>query len=348
MGGERPEQKKFDKLMEKMKNDEFKYTPKEEKEIDWAKYDKAQINEINNTLLLIRDMVDEACRRLKIEEVPKKKDRGRPSKPPGDLAKAVLMQQYFGVSNRVTEGLVNLFREKMEIRSRFSYKAIERAYEIPEVTLILQEVFKIAQEPIGDKEHIFSIDGSGVPTSTKQNWENDKKKGETKGYEKMIAMVGNQYKMISSVIFTENPEANESPYLEPLVLETAEKYDEVDLVTADAGYISRVNCDIIARIGAVPRIYPKRGITLRQKGSKAWTDMLLSFINDPQKWLEEYHSRSISETANSTYKRDFPVPLRRIMNVRRKQEAFARVCDYNLKRRCYLRYLEGIPLKVGG
>lgn len=31
-----------------------------------------------------------------------------------------------------------------------------------------------------------------------------------------------------------------------------------------------------------------------------------------------------------------------------KQEAFARVCDYNLKRRCYLRYLEGIPLKVGG
>ena len=348
MGGERPQQKKFNRLMEKLNNDEFKYTPKEEKEVDWAKYDKAQINEINNMLLLIRDMVDESCRRLKIEEVPGKKDIGRPPKPPRDLAKAVLMQQYFGVSNRVTEGLVNLFREKMEIRSRFSYKAIERAYEIPEVTLILQEAFKIVQEPISDKEHNFSIDGSGLPTSTKQNWEQDKKKSDTKGYEKMIAMVGTTYKMISSVTFTENPEANESPYLVPLVLETAEKYDEVDLVTGDAAYVSRDNCNIIASIGAIPRIYPKRGITLRQKGSKAWTDMLLSFINDPQKWLEEYHSRSISETANSTYKRDFPVPLRRKINVRRKQEAFARVCDYNLKRRCYLRYLEGIPLKVGG
>lgn len=70
----------------------------------------------------------------------------------------------------------------MQIRSRFSYKAIERAYEIPEVTMIMQEVFKIIQEPINDKEHNFSIDSSG---------------------------------MISSVVFTENPEANESPYLEP-------------------------------------------------------------------------------------------------------------------------------------
>ncbi len=194
-------------------------------------------------------------------------------------------------------------------------------YEIPAVTLILQEVFKIVQEPIGDKEHKFSIDGSGVPTSTKQNWEKDKKKSETKGYEKMVAMVGTTYKMISAVTLTENPEGNESPYLGHLVMETAKKYDEVDLVTGDAAYISRENCNTIASIGAVPRIYPKQGITLRQKGSKAWTGMLLSFINDPQKWLEEYHSRSISETANSTYKRDFPVPLRRRINVRRKQEA---------------------------
>jgi transposase len=123
---------------------------------------------------------------------------------------------------------------------------------------------------------------------------------------------------------------------------------KLTLIKADAGYISRANCNIIASIGAIPRIYPKRGITLKQRGSKAWTDMLLSFINDPQKWLEEYHSRSISETANSTYKRDFPIPFRRRINVRRKQEAFTRVCDYNLKRRCYLRYLEGIPLKIAG
>lgn len=95
---------------------------------------------------------------------------GRPPNSPGDLAKAILMQQYFGVSNRVAEGLVMLFREKMRIRSTFSYKTIERAYENPLVTLILHEVFRITQEPVIDREHNFGIDGSGLATSIKQNW----------------------------------------------------------------------------------------------------------------------------------------------------------------------------------
>ncbi len=236
-------------------------------------------------LLLIRDMVGEACNRLKIEETLDKKERGRPPKPPGDLAKAVLMQQYFGVSSRVTEGLVNLFREKMQVHSRFSYKAIERAYEIPEVTMVLQEVFRISREAMDDKEHSFALDGSGLPTSIKQNREQDKNKSETKGYEKMITMVGTTYKMISAVTFTENPNANESPYLEPLLIQTAEKYDSIELVRGDAAYISRKNCNIISGIGATPGIYPEKGITLKQKGSKAWTEMLLAFINDPQRWL---------------------------------------------------------------
>ena len=101
-------------------------------------------------------------------------------------------------------------------------------------------------------------------------------------------------------------------------------------------------------MGAIPRIYPKEGLTLKMRGSSAWTEMLLTLINDPQKWLEEYHCRSISETVNSTFKRDFPAPLRKKINVRRKQEAFLRVCDYDLKRLCYLRYLEDLDIRVGG
>jgi transposase len=349
MGGINPNQKKFNELLKKMKNDEFKYIPKEEKQIDWAKYDKAQINEINNMLLLMRDMADEASRRLKIDELLNG-GPGRPPVSPRDLAKAILMQQYFGVSNRVAEGLVLLFREKMRIRNTFSYKTIERAYENPLVTLILHEVFRMTQEPVNDREHSFGIDGSGLSTSIKQNWAKDKNcKGKaTKGYEKMIAMVGTSYKLFSAVTFTENPRANESPYLEPLLMETAEIYEDINTVTADSAYLSRHNCSVISSIGATPRIYPKTGITLKQKGSKAWTDMLLQFIDNPQKWLEEYHPRSISETANSTYKRDFPIPLRRKIDVRRKQEAFTRACDYNLKRLCYLKYLEGLPTIVGG
>ncbi|MFQ5815713.1 MAG: transposase [Candidatus Hydrothermarchaeaceae archaeon] len=335
-------QEKFDRLMEQLKKDEFKYVPREEKEIDWSKYDRAQINEINDMLLLMKDAVDEASLRLGIDGMLNK-GPGRPQNHPADLAKAVLMQHYFSVSNRVAEGLVRLFMEKMGIKNAFSYKTIERAYEDPLVTLILREIFKMTQEPVRDKEHVFSPDGTGLSMSMKQNWENEcRKDGEKRGYEKMIAMVGGTFKIFSAFELAENPQAHESPYFEPLLAETASCYERIDLVPADSAYLSRHNCDLIAGVDAIPRIYPKQGITLKRRGSKAWTEMLLSFIEDPQEWLREYHPRSISETAFSVFKRDFPLPLRKRIKLRRKQEAFTRACDYNLKRLCYLKYLEEI------
>jgi transposase len=69
--------------------------------------------------------------------------------------------------------------------------------------------------------------------------------------------------------------------------------------------------------------------------------MLLDLIEDPQEWLREYHLRSISETVFSVYKRDF-AQLRKRIPRRRKKEAFSRVCDYNMKRLCYLHYLKGL------
>jgi transposase len=341
--GLKKEQEKFDSLIKQLKEDEFKYVPREEKEIDWSKYDLAQINEMNDMLLLIRDAVDEAALRLGIDDIYKKEGPGRPPNHPGDLAKAVLVQQYFSVSNRVAAGLVKLFMEKLKLKGTFSYKTIERAYEEPMVILILEEIFKISQEPVEDKEHVFAPDGTGVSTSMKNNWENDRRKGgNTKGYEKMVAMVGCTYKLISAFEQTVNPEDHESPYFEGLLAETASSYDRIDLVAGDSAYLSRDNCDFVARIGGVPRFFPKQGLTLKRRGSKAWSDMLFDFISDPQKWLHDYHPRSISESVFSVFKRDFPIPLRKRLDIRRAHELFARVCNYNLKRLCYLRYLEGI------
>ena len=148
MWGKRTQQR-LDQLIKQLKEDQFKYTPKEDKEIDWGKYDRAQINEINDMLLMIKKAVDIASRRLDIEaRIEAGKGPGRTPNHPDDLAKALLMQQYFGVSNRVTEGLVLLFKEKLGLKDIFSYKTIERAYENPLVTLILGEIFRMSQEPI--------------------------------------------------------------------------------------------------------------------------------------------------------------------------------------------------------
>jgi len=336
-------QEKLNTLVEQLKADKYQYAPKEQKQIDWTSYDEAQVNEINDMLLLIRDIVDKAKRNLGLDEAPDNVGPGRPKNSASDEAKVILMQQYFCVSNRVAAGYALLFKEKLHLDKVFSYKTIERAYQDLQVTQILQQIFTLTQEPVCEREHAFGPDGTGLSTSMKQNYETDRQSGKVhKGYEKMIVMVGCKYKLLSAFQFAQSPTDNESPYFEPLLAQTAEVYRQIDFVPADSAYMSRRNCNLVAGVGALPRFYPRKGVTLCQKGSVSWRKMLMDLLCDPQKWLEEYHVRSNAETAFSTLKRDCPVPLRKKIPLRKKQEAFTRACNYNLKRLCYLYYLEGI------
>jgi len=61
---------------------------------------------------------------------------------------------------------------------------------------MLKEIFRLTQEPVRQREHVFAPDGTGLSTSMKQNYENDcRKKDRKTGYEKMIVMVGCAYKL---------------------------------------------------------------------------------------------------------------------------------------------------------
>lgn len=350
--GRRTNQSVLKSLLTCIEDDEsdFTYKKKEKKGTDWTKYDTAQINEINDMLEYIRDSVDQAVWKLNIEEryEQEKKKPGQPMVFPGDLAKAVLMQQYFRVANRVSEGLVLLFMEKMGITESFSYKTIERAYDNLFVQEILHHLFVATQQPVKDKEKNFSTDGTGASTSMKYNYEHEKhgkKKGEKRKldtFEQLILTVGCRYQLITDFIMTDNPHANESPYLSEAVQRVSSVYDSIHIWSGDAGYISRSNTTAIADAGGIPRIYPKKDDTFKAKGSPAWKEMHYALIHDPQRWLREYHQRSISETVNSTYLRMFPKPLSRIIRCRRFYEGFTRTCVYNLKRLLYLRYLEDI------
>ncbi|KXB01523.1 hypothetical protein AKJ44_02455 [candidate division MSBL1 archaeon SCGC-AAA261F17] len=347
MGRTNPHQKILDEYIEALKNKEIEYVPKGENErsINWSKYDEAQVNELKDMLAFIGDVVDGAVLRLGLDEA-NKVGRGRPPYPAEDLAKGILLQQYFEVSNRVAVGFVDIFKEKLRIERTYSYKTLERAYENPKVLMILREVFRMIQQPIRDKEYSFAPDGTGIPTSLKVNWSRD---SVDDGYQyeflKMIPIIGTTYHLISAVEFPDNPAAHESPYFKPLLEETAANYSSIEGVSGDAAYLSRDNCDLVASVGGKPRFYPKEGITLKMRGSLgAWTDMLLDFIDDPQQWLRDYYSRSNAESVFSAFKRKFLAPLRKFLHFRRKAEAFTRVCDYNLRRVSRLRRMEGLKV----
>jgi transposase len=70
--------------------------------------------------------------------------------------------------------------------------------------------------------------------------------------------------------------------------------------------------------------------------------MFEELVLDLQKWLEAYHKRSNVEGCFLTWKRGCSLSLRKKFDVRRRQEAFSRACNLNIKRLCYLNYLEDI------
>lgn len=64
--------------------------------------------------------------------------------------------------------------------------------------------------------------------------------------------------------------------------------------------------------------------------------MLFSLSNDTQNWLEEYHTRSISETVNSMVKCRFGNTLRKKLDPRKKTETTLKLAAYDIRRVGYL------------
>lgn len=71
----------------------------------------------------------------------------------------------------------------------------------------------------------------------------------------------------------------------------------------DPAYLSRRNCNLIARKGRSPIIKPKRNITIRKHGSQAWRDMIALWLEDKASFLKRYHQRSRAESVYSALKR---------------------------------------------
>ena len=318
-------QRILNQLIKDLKNKDFKYAAKEEKEINWSKYNLAKINEIKFVIIFIREAIGglEA-------HFPKRGGPSRPLSSAVDLAKIILVKEYFEIGERQAEGLSDLFSEKLALKHSYSASTIGRAYSRCDVQQVLMQVFDMTSEPIRDKEISFSGDGTGMPLSIKQNHANDRdNEAKHAGYDKAMLMVSNNFHIVTGFVYAEGT-ANDCPLFAPAFEQTKRKFSRINDVELDAGFVSRNNCQLIANEGATPYIYPKAGITLNQQGSPAWKGMYLSLTEDPQAWLRSYHPRSQSESVNSTHKRRFTRPLLRKLRSRREIESLSRIIITNV------------------
>jgi len=330
------------------------YTRKRPAPRNWAAYDQAQLNEMPDVLDSIRIGVDTASRDL--AECLNRLRPGRPRRLDGaaDLAKAVLVQQYVGLSNRIVRGCLRSLSGTLGLVCVPGYKEVERAYSDPDVAVLLLGFFDLT---VGAVRHVrdFSVDGTGLSTSIKDNWERhlagQRRYGRYAVFEKLVCMVEQTYGVVAAFRVLDSMHGNESPCLKPLVEEVAGRIGghdglhgdgELGFVCGDSAYLSRDNCSAVVGLGGVPRFYPKKNSSLRSFGSRAYQEMFLALIDDPQSWLEEYHRRYVCESTFSSLKRRCLVPLRREVGCRRKQEVLVRICVYNLIRLSYARWTKNL------
>lgn len=167
----------------------------------------------------------------------------------------------------------------------------------------------VSSLPLVPFEEHFSPDSSGFSTSKFNEWRGVKYGNTEKWREwvKLHAMCGRRTRVITAVEIT--PEyAHDAPHFESL-LNQIRKYFDVREVSADKGYSSYHNVELIVNAGASAFIMFKDNARGDGK-SEIWNRVFHYFSLHKEEFLKIYHRRSNVEALFSALKAKFGERLR--------------------------------------
>jgi transposase len=295
---------KFRKLVPKLRKKGF-YKPQEKREIDWKKYNKAQTEEAITIFGKIKILVD-SC------DIKRMNNLGRKGKDGKTLAKIILVCELMQLTERQSQGWISLIGNYFGL-SHIDDRTIGRAYNSLEVQYLLKQVFEKTKNSNG----ILSGDGTGLETSRKQNYENDKKTNE------YFTSVIDSREIVQA--FEMNKKEKEA--MRKMLAEV-----KGDSLRLDAGFVDRKLTSMIFELGMKPFIFPKKNIDLN--GRTAWKMMYLELFFETQDWLKEYHQRSHCESFHSSFKRRNKI-LMKNNSISRLTQLTARIIIHNLRKLSY-------------
>ncbi len=184
--------------------------------------------------------------------------------------------------------------------------------------------------PLKAVETDFAVDSSGFSTCTFVRWFDEKhgKKRTGRTWVKAHVMTGVKTNVISSVAVT-NGDANDCPYLPPLVRRTAERFDIAE-VSADKGYVSNMNFGVVEEIGAVPFISLQVAQQIAGIGNLDEDVALLPLQAGRVSGGTIRHKRSNVESTFSMLKRKFGAAVWSKTPVAQTNEILCKVLCHNL------------------
>lgn len=334
-----------------MRERSFPYVRRPRRRFPWRLYTRAQTRELPEMLDLFRDVVDLYAAEHP-EPIVHRPQGGRPATPLPDRLKGLLAQGYLGLPDRPTEGEVAALRAALGIRALYGYKTVERSYGDPRVYAALYALLEITNRPVRSLETGFTVDGTGSPVTVGQHYRSARARQAATEREAgllpqgerpwvyNVGTVGLRYGLIAGwVSWTDRKVGEITPFPE-VARQTKELHPEWSRFMADGAYSARWVVGMLDRMGVQAWILPRREVTLKSLGEPAWPRSLLGLMRDPQAWLTEYHQRSRSEATWWSIEARNPGKIRKRRPERRETEALLRAVVRNLRRLCYLRWLE--------
>jgi transposase len=287
----------------------------------WTAYNRAQTTEKDQFCTLLRDLV---------ASVPSPEHkRGRPPLPLSDMIFSAAFKVYSTVSARRFMSDLRHATALGLIDRLPHYNSIFNVLDKESLTPVLSDLIIRAALPLKALETDFSVDSTGFGLQSFYRHFSAKygRDTERRRFLKVHAMIGTKTNVVTAVTVTDEHDGD-APMLPALVTSTAGHFN-VERVSADKAYASRLNFGVIESVGATPYV-PFKSTHRGDTDSPMWNRLFHYFNMERDTFLMHYHKRSNVESTFSAMKRKFGDTIRSKTPTAQKNEALLKVLCHNI------------------
>jgi len=288
---------------------------------NWPAYNLAQREEKRRFQVLLHDL----CSHL---PEPLHDCRGRKPVSVADKLFSVCFKVYSTVSSRRFGTDLEEAFEKGYLARNLHPNKVNIILEAADITPHLHALIARSALPLRVVDTDFAVDSSGFSVSKFVRWFDEKYGRERSGKDwvKVHIACGVKTHVVTAAAIYDR-DAADCPILPELVKATAKNFT-VDEVSADKGYLSAENVELIDSVGGTPFIAPKTNTTGAAGG--LFERMFHYYQFRREEFLQHYHKRSNVESTFSAIKRKFGDNVRSRTDTAKVNEALVKLVCHNL------------------
>jgi transposase len=220
-------------------------------------------------------------------------------------------------------------RDKGYLSKLPSCGVVSKYLESEQLTPYLHHLISQAAVPLKSVESAFAVDSSGFRTQGYVRWFNARYGHEQENHDWLKAHVctGVKTNIITSVEISDR-HANDGPFFDPLVKQTAERFT-IEEASADKAYSSRHNLRLVEKLKASPYIAFKDN-AMESGVCEVWDKLFHYYSLHKQEYLAHYHKRSNVESTFWMVKSKFGEEVRSKLPVAQINEVLCKILCHNI------------------